>query len=409
MEGFFSKKETSLVSRPGGKRASCTACGLHKTCQSPRIKPYGNFKKKILNIGEAPGEFEDRTSKPWQGKVGKLLERSYAKLGINLFEDCLNINSVNCRPTDGKGNNRAPYTIEIDCCRKMVLKTIMEEKPHIIVLLGNAAIQSVIGYRWKRNLGNVTKWRGWTIPDQDFKAWIIPTFHPSFIERENEPEKEVVWMQDLKLVHEYINHPFLTYEEPDIEVIEDLSVLDKIQSGQIAIDYETTGIKPHASGHRIVCIAIADSPNHCLVFVMPRSRKLRQPFINLLANTNVKKIGQNIKYEENWSVVRLGQSIADWVWDTMLASHILDNRTGVTGLKFQTYVQFGIPDYSSEVDPYLQSVDNTNNNSMNKLLEHIETPGIREKILKYCALDAIHTYRLAEEQMNIIYERKLPF
>ena len=409
MEGFFTKKETQLVSRPDGKLSSCSACGLYRRCKSPKIKPYGNFKKGILNIGEAPGEMEDRNGKPWQGRVGRLLQETYKSLKIDLFEDCLNINSINCRPTDEKGNNRAPLGIEIDCCRKSVLQVIMEKKPKVIALFGNSAIQSIIGYRWKKDLGNITKWRGWTIPDQDFKCWIVPTFHPSFIERGDEIEKKVVWTQDLQKIIDCVKLPFRKYEEPVIEFIEDLSILDKIQAGMVAFDYETTGIKPHAQGHRNVVVSVADSENHCYVFLMPTSRQARQPFINLLKDANVAKVGHNIKYEENWSVVRLNQPVINWAWDSMLASHILDNRTGVTGLKFQTYVQFGIPDYTSEVDPLFQGMRNESGNTINKILEHVKDSDKRSKIMKYCGYDSIHTYRLAKMQMDLIWENELPF
>ena len=82
MEGFFSKKETESISRPDGKSISCISCGLSKECKSPKMEPFGNFKKKILNIGEAPGEVEDVRGKPFQGKTGQLLRRTYEKLGM---------------------------------------------------------------------------------------------------------------------------------------------------------------------------------------------------------------------------------------------------------------------------------------------------------------------------------------
>jgi len=85
IEGFFTKKEVESITRPGGKAGTCVTCGLHRTCTTPQMKPFGNFKKKILNIGEAPGEVEDKVGRPWQGKVGKLLQRTYASLGVDLF------------------------------------------------------------------------------------------------------------------------------------------------------------------------------------------------------------------------------------------------------------------------------------------------------------------------------------
>lgn len=407
MEGFFTKKETESKSRPDGRSLTCVTCNLHKKCKSPRMAPYGKFKKGILNIGEAPGEHEDNVGKPWQGKAGKLLQRTYEKLGINLFEDCLNINSVLCRPTDSNGNNRTPTNYEIECCRKNVLKVIDEYKPKIIILLGNAAVLSLIGYRWKKDLGGIFKWRGWTIPDQDFKTWICPVFHPSYIERTEGTVENVIWTQDLENAFKLKNIHFLVHVKPRIKIIEDLSKLTKkslnapmtMSEPLIAFDYETTGIKPHAIGHRIVCCSVAFNENLVYVFMMFQSKRERQPLIDLLTNPKIGKIAQNMKFEHTWTKVRLKEEVQNWKHDTMLMSHILDNRQGVTSLQFQVYVQFGIIGYKDETEPYINSGDKNNGNSFNKIMELIAKPGGKESLMKRCALDSIYEYRLAMIQM----------
>jgi DNA polymerase len=414
IDGFFTKKETESKSRPGGKKVSCVSCGLYKDCTSPKMKPYGNFKKKILNIGEAPGEIEDQTGKPFQGKTGKLLQRTYKELGIDLFEDCLNINAVNCRPADRQGHNRAPSNAEVDCCRKQVFQIIEEYKPILIVLLGNSALYSLIGHRWRKDLNGIVKWRGFQIPDQDFKTWLCPVFHPSYVERALNPPtfsksystgniEELIWKQDLWQAFRLVNDkiPFPHYVEPTIEIIENLNVLKNIKY-ESAFDYETTGLKPHATGHRIVCVSIADSENHAYVFLMPKTKKERQPFIDYLTNPKLKKIAQNMKFEHTWTKIRLGVEVEGWEWDTMLATHVFDNRPGITGLKFQVYVQFGIVDYTSEVDSYL-GTDTVDANAINHILELIKKPGGTEALCKYCGLDSIYELRLANRQrLNLL-------
>ena len=408
MKGFFTAKETESKSRPGGKILSCASCGLYKHAESPKMKPYGNFAKEILNIGEAPGAVEDERGKPWQGKAGRLLQKTYRRLGIDLFEDCLNINAVNCRPMNDEGENRAPTNYEMDCCRGMILQTIYDRQPKVVVLFGGSALYCLLGHRWKKDLGGITKWRGWTIPDRDFKTWVCPTFHSSYVSR-SEKEVETVWIQDLECVVEKINEPLPRYRKPRINVIEDLSPLNDIKSDQVSFDYETTGLKPHAKGHKIVCASIATDENSCYAFMMPSSRKACQPFTNLLANPHIGKMAHNIKFEETWSVVRLRQSVVNWEWDSMLAAHVLDNRPGITGLKFQTYVNFGVVDYASEVTPYLLGVEGKNGNSLNRIHELTETESGRKRLLEYCALDSVYEYRLATLQQKIMNYSFLPF
>jgi len=247
------------------------------------MKPFGNFKKGILNIGEAPGEHEDRRGKPWQGKTGKLLQRTYEELGIDLFEDCLNVNAVNCRPED----NQTPTTNEINCCRPSILKIIDKHQPKVIVLLGNSALQSFLGHRWKGDFGKITKWRGWEIPDQDQRCWVIPTFHPSYVER-GEREVMSVWKIDLKKVVLKADTPFLRIPKPDIHYIKDLAVFKSLRhaTSLIAFDYETTGLKPHATGHRIVCASVA----------MDEKQKII-PSVKWLIISNLKTLGPKKDYE----------------------------------------------------------------------------------------------------------------
>ena len=414
MKGFFTSKQTESKSRPDGKTYSCASCGLYKDAVNPKIKPFGEFKKGIMIIGEAPGEVEDQRGKPWQGKAGRLLKKTLRDLGIDLFEDCVSINACHCRPMDESGRNRTPTNYEVDCCRKSTFQIIDDHQPKVIILLGGSAIHSMIGHRWKKELGPVSKWRGWCIPDQDLKAWVCPTFHPSYISRilgNSKSSVEVtqtIWEQDLTQAIQKVDEPFLRFKKPNIQIIEDLSPLKDIKADQIAFDYETTGLKPHAKGHRIVSAAVAYDEDNCYSFIMPMTRKGRKPFTDLLDDYKIGKMAHNMKFEETWSAVRLHHHVQGWDWDSMIAAHILDNRQGVTGLKFQTYAQFGVVDYASDVTPYLKA-DKKNANSINRIDELLKTPGGEKSLLEYCGMDAICEYRLAMQQIKQIDYSFLPF
>lgn len=415
MKGFFTGKQTESASRPDGKAYSCVSCGLYTKVRNPRMKPYGNFKKQIMVIGEAPGEEEDRTGKPWQGTVGRLLQRKCKELGIDLFEDCVSINAVHCRPTDEHGANRGPTNYEISCCRRRTLQIVDEYMPKVIILAGNSAVYSLLGHRWKRDLGGITKWRGWCIPDQDLKAWVCPVFHPSYVERLSEgfgdnktSEAMVIWTRDLERAFGMVDVSFPKYKTPEIEIIEDLRVFDKMKWGWIAFDYETTGLKPYASGHRIVAASIAYDEDYCYSFPFPPTRQKRQPFVRLLEDRNVGKIAHNMKFEDTWTAVKLKTNVVGWDWDTMLATHVLDNRPGITSLKFQVYVNFGVIDYDSEISEYLQG-KTSDGNSVNRIDELLSLPHGIDKLLRYCGLDSVYAYRLAVKQVDKMNYKFLPF
>lgn len=391
MEGFFKKKETQAVTQPDGKVLSCIACGRFKNCENPKIAPTGNFSKGILNICSHPTEMDDRRGKGYTGRGIRVLRKAYEEVGIDLDEDCLNIYANRCYSE----NSGTPTEVKI--CRRNVMKIIQQYKPKVIVLFGDNPLLSVIGGRWQKDLGTIQKWQGWTIPDQELQAWVIPTFCPYRMEQSKNKVESVIWRQDLVKVLEYSAKPLYKHKEPEIIYLqeEELSIFDTITTGTIAFDYETTGIKPYAEGHRIVCASVAVTNDKVYTFMMPTSRKARKPFADLLQRSSVGKIAHNMKFEDTWTNVRLRVPVNNWVYDTMLASHIIDNRVGVTGLKYQTYVQFGVIDYDSEVSPYLRSKEEKDANAINRIDELLEKPGGERLLLKYCALDSIFEMRLA--------------
>lgn len=403
MQGFFTIKETESVERPGGRKYTCIACGAYKNCQSPRMEAYGKFKKKILVVGSTVERYDDQQGIPFQSKYGVYLRNTLSKLGIDLYNDCLSITAAKCAVYNEDNNTTEPSNYLLECCRKSILKLIEDKKPKLIIILGNSALFSLIGHRWKKELDKIEKWRGWTIPDQDYGCWVCPTYDPKTVVQWNRPEMEVIFKQDLKEAIKCLNKEFPISKTPTIKIIEDLRVLNDIKKIS-AFDYETTGLKPHAKGHKIICCSIAVNEDLVYVFMIPEDKKKLQPFIEYLKDRKRKKIAQNMKFEETWSSVILKTPVQGWKLDTMLMTHILDNRKGITSVKFQTYVQFGVVDYASEVSPFLKSIDPDSANSMNRIEELISTKDGKKKLLVYCGYDSIYEYRLAMLQMKLISE-----
>ena len=400
-EGFFTIKETQSVSRPGGKVLSCASCGLYKTAVNPRVKPVGNFKKGLMIIYPAPTEHEDRRGVFFDNRVTRLMKNVLFRLGIDIEEDCLSAYAVGCPIPDDK----KPTPAEVGSCQQNILRLIENRVPRLVLLVGKAPLQAVLNHRWKGDFGEIEKWRGWTIPDEELGAWLCPVFDPG----ENfEKQTELIWKQDVKNAVAKLEEPRPRFKKPEIEIIDDLTLLSTIKNDMVSIDFETTGIKPHAPGHRIACVSVSDSPDHCFSFLLPPTKKEREPLIQLFKNAMISKCGHNIKYEENWSVVRLRCPIQGWLWDSMVAAHLLDNRPGITGLKFQTYVNFGVVDYASEITPYLQA-DHSDGNALNKIDRLLTSSEGRMKLLTYNGLDTIYEHRLALMQMDLIGYDTLPF
>ena len=120
-------------------------------------------------------------------------------------------------------------------------------------------------------------------------------------------------------------------------------------------------------------------------------------------------MAHNIKFEDTWGSQILKVRTRGWEWDSMLAAHVLDNRPGITGLKFQMYAQFGAADWSTEVDSYLKSDNKQSGNTLNSVQKLLKTKKRTEDLLTYCALDSVYEYRLAVKQMEMLNHDFLPF
>ncbi len=435
-QGFFDPSVLNQIDRTVKREGGCDQCGLYRHCKSPKMFATGKGEQGIFILAEAPGRTEDSLNVQLVGKAGKLLRGVLHDFNIDLDQDCRKMNAVNCRPTDKSGENRHPTNKEIEYCHPFIERELNEFKPDLILLMGEHAIRSFLLGRWKKNLGTgnqkskdsgiVTKWRGWGIPDRDYNAWVVPMFHPSFAARKQEDRDadvvNLIFLQDIQYALSLLDKPFPKADEKEI-----IQILDSPQAIKflrellyeadntterepigITFDYETTGIKPHKEGHDIISCSIATDRGDCVSFLIHKDVNkcslLRRYLVQVLQHPQILKQAHNMKYEETWSRVILGTHVEGWYWDSMLAAHILDNRSGITGLKFQAYVNFGIVDYDSHIEKYLKSKEEKCGNSFNSIRKVLGSPSLTHDLLYYNAMDSLLEHRLAEMQQKSMKE-----
>lgn len=408
MKPFFTAKQvkSDITLTP----QSCASCGLYKDCENPRMSPKGKFRKKVMIIGEYPVEWEDAENRLWNRRIGRFFKKTLADMGLDVHRDCLSLNAVNCRPMD-----KVDITPNhVYCCRKRVFKTIKQYQPKVIILLGKLPIESIIGSVVPRNLGGTFKWRGWCIPDRKFNAWICPTFHPIYVSRLKDEKNQLpftIWKQDLARILKHIDKPLptKTNEESCIQYLwtaKDLiKVLpDLINAPLLSFDYEGTGLKPHRDAQKIVSVSAVTKNG---AFGWMNNPVMAKIFRKVLLS-KVPKTAHNLQFENAWSYFKMNARVNNWKWCSMNAAHVLDNRKGVTGLKFQTYANFGVGDYDSHINPFLKSPAGAGNNALNRIEDYVREYG-EESLLKYNVLDSIFGYNLTVTQMRSIYgEERIP-
>ena len=415
--GFFSLDEFQESTRVDFRATSdgpkCFECGLYKTCFSPKMGYTGEGKLNTLIILEASGKTEDELGEQLKGEVGQFFRRILRARGYNLDKDFWKMNSIGCWPWEesgiGKKKNRTPTDHEIACCRPLVFDTIEELKPNCILIFGGSALRSLYAEELPSDLLSISKWRGLIVPDRRFNAWILPMFHPSYPSRD-ESNKNLMGVFDrdldnaLSFIRKNIPVPDLPegktkviYSFPEvIDILKKASMVD-----EITFDYETTGTKPYSPGHRIASISFAMETEEGVVaysfpyqyaghFTPSEQEEIKKLWCDILNNPQIAKIGQNIKFEHIWSKIILGVEVQGWIWDTMLASHILDNRSGITSLDFQVVKNFGIFPYNNNVNEYLKSRSGEWFNNIDRCP--------LDELLLYGAKDSLYTLWLADRQ-----------
>lgn len=399
---FDLKSATAPLER--GRSLSCVSCGLHKGVLSPRMVPYGENRLGVMTVGEGPGEIEDRDGAPWRGRTGRLLQDTFHDFGFDLVRDCISLNAVNCRPP----KNRAPTSFEISCCREVkVTPALLQYNPRVILLLGGSAVASVLGPLCSNALGDsVGKWRGFAIPIPEWGAWVCPTYHPSYIARENRAEVTTVWRQDIKRGLDLLDAPVPASENLRDKVIalhNETDILKAIYKAHeakfVSYDYETTGLRPNL--HKIICASFATSEDQAFAFMMPDKGPIPGAWKALMARSKVGKISHNMKFENDWTLEHFEVEKINWVWDSMIAAHVVDNRVGICGLKLQGFLNFGLQSWDDLIAPFLRSVNERDPSSPNRILEFIDQYGPDECLI-YCGIDSLVAFRLAMKQMQEI-------
>jgi len=412
MDGFFSSDAFTPTKVGIPLRANCDACGLFRTCKTPKMPVDGEGRKGILIVSERPGQDEDSEGRPFVGPTGRDLNSTLRKYGIEVRRDCWLYNAVICKPPESTPANA------VDHCRPNLIRTIKELNPSTIILLGHDAVRSLIGWLWKPKVGPIERWVGWKIPARQINCWVTPTYQPaSFFyhdrdksKEDKDPVKRMDYERHLTEAVQLEGRPWPDgppdYEK-EIECIHSASEaaerVKKYTGGTIAFDYETNCLKPDSREGQLVSCSICWEGQETISF--PWYGPVIPAMKHLLSDPNVSKIGWNAKMEDRWTRAKLGTQIEGWVWDGMLAAHMLDPRggkeggerkdqSGITGLKFQSFCLLGMPDYSSSMDPYLHSSEKGGYN-LNRIRD-----ADRGKLLLYGGYDSLLTFKIAQIQME---------
>ena len=169
-------------------------CQLKKNA-SKIVFSDGDYKSKVMIVGEGPGQKEDQEGRPFVGDAGVLLNKMLKSINIER-KNVYITNVVNYRPP----NNRKPEPSEITKYSNFLRRHISIIDPKILILMGSTAMESLFSSNIK-----ITKERGsWKDIIINNKTYLcMITFHPAYLLRQ--PENKKYSWTDLKEIRKKID------------------------------------------------------------------------------------------------------------------------------------------------------------------------------------------------------------
>lgn len=328
--------------------------------QLPKVvRGEGPTNPKLIIIGEAPGEQEDLTGRPFfpEAPAGKLLMRIINSVGLQR-EDVYLDNVIPIRPPDNKIKRLAEWGMSPETFYPDLKDRLDKINCNIIMACGEVALNALTPEH------GITKHRGSVY--QIDKRLIIPTFHPSFINREAWKMLGVTindFQKAVRISKEGYQAPiFSTKINPTFQEVTRF-LEDVREAPRFSFDIEVVG------GGQIACIGIAidnggktnpydqQSVNRIsgqplesnLPILSAMSIPFKKGFSNYFSYDEEQwiwhllasvfqgpqlKIGQNLNYDLTKLLPFIGEPSPPW-FDLMMAHHLIEPDLPHT-LAFQT-------------------------------------------------------------------------
>jgi uracil-DNA glycosylase len=315
-----------------------------------RVEAYGPRDAKIVVVGEAPGETEERHGVPFCGNSGEELKNMMEEVGLQKL-DCYLTNVFKIRPPGNKldswlcGKKDLPPDYNLPALSQgkylqaefvPFLKELEEElaglKPNLILLCGGTAT-------WALGLGTITRARGVVTPTRFGKA--LGIYHPAAILR-NWAYRPIT-LADLQKAKYESQFPEIKrprrelWIEPTLAETVEFFHLYLNSAPEVSFDIEN-------KGRIVTCISLAPSAHHsiCIPLFDPQSsdgsywtreeewviwsmlRHLLQTRPRLpITKGGVRLIAQNGLYDIQHLAEDCKLFIPQLAEDTMLLHHVL--------------------------------------------------------------------------------------
>lgn len=214
------KKKRHITLGPEPSGPTCKSCRLAGLCAHGHRDPvgsgfaaaYGTMSNGVLLVTEALDSTEDvKKERALAGVGGFLLARTLHKAGMRLDEFRV-VPALRCMPSQGLRGGK-PYRLwpwaadALAHCASNLDREIAAVQPKVIVTLGEVATAAVLGEEYTMMAAH-----GYAFRDRRDRAWVIPTFDPSWCLRGNNVYAQVM-LWDIQKALKIAQEGF-SYETP---------------------------------------------------------------------------------------------------------------------------------------------------------------------------------------------------
>lgn len=352
----------------------------------PLMVGVGPRKAKIMLIGEAPGQNEDREGIPFIGASGRLLTDTLEEHGLKRDEIYIT-NAVKCATPD---ENIKPKKKDMSSCAQYLQKEISLVKPNVIGVLGGVALQAVL------DRTGITKLQNNIFFHEELGIKVIPVVHPAYVLRS--PDAYSLFHKGIGIIAEesaspdLVNTAKVKTSHIDADTPKKIDkVLNQLEATDTFVfDLETTSLQIMEA--RIICIALSWEKGLGVTIKWDALSTEQLDRLSKIMRSKQVKVGHNLKYD-------IGVLLANKIkvrgpfFDTLLAIHLIDENIRDKSLDAMTlrYTDMG---------EYWQPLEEAKKRIMKERKikkDDLSYDMIPYKTLqKYAQCDADATYRLYE-------------
>ena len=231
--------------------------------------------------------------------------------------------------------------------------------PKLIIPMGKLGARQVYG----RSV-QITKVRGLPEFNEGWGVPLLPTLGIMHVMRY--PENKPLFSADMDTLKRIVSNKYKLVYKEKIEVnyrwVDDLQFLIDMEPELLSVDIEGVGLNmmdPDSvvltvqfcwSDGQAVAVDIRDAHPRFAGKMSKRTRKIIAQIKALLENPAIKVIGQNFKFDFGMLREKLGITTANYEWDTIVMSHIVDEN--MLTFNLDDLIRRYVPDMAGYADEF---------------------------------------------------------